>query len=74
MEQQKVIISTKLETSVATAVGECERDRIFILVDETTRQLCLPLVAGFDCLRQAEVITIGATDEHKTLASLSHVW
>ena len=74
MEKQKVIISTKLETTVATAVGECERDRIFILVDETTRQLCLPLVEGFDCLRQAEIITIGATDQHKTLESLTHVW
>ena len=74
MEKQKVIISTKLETSVATAVGECERDRTFILVDETTERLCLPLVAGFDCLRDAEIITIGATDQNKTLDSLSHVW
>ena len=74
MEKQKVIISTKLETTVTTAVEECERDRTFILVDETTEQLCLPLVAGFDCLRGAEIITIGSTDSHKTLDSLSHVW
>ena len=74
MEKQKIIISTNLETSVSTAVGECERDRIFILVDETTKRLCLPLVAGFDCLCGAEVITIGATDQNKTLDSLSHVW
>ena len=74
MEKQKIIISTKLETEVATAVGECERDRIFILVDETTEKLCLPLIAGFDCVRGAEIITIGATDENKTLESLTHVW
>ena len=74
MEKQTVIISTKLENSVATAVGECERDRTFILVDETTEQLCLPLVAGFDCVRDAQIITIGATDQNKTLDSLSHVW
>ena len=74
MEKQKVIISTKLENSVASAVGECERDRTFILVDETTERLCLPLVAGFDCVRDAQVITIGATDQNKTLDSLSHVW
>ena len=74
MEKQKVIISTKLENSVATAVGECERDRTFILVDETTEQLCLPLVAGFDCVRDAQIITIGATDQNKTIDSLSHVW
>ena len=74
MEKQKVIISTNLESSIATAVGECERDRIFILVDETTKELCLPLIAGFNSLCGAEVITIGATDENKTLESLSHVW
>ena len=74
MEKQKVIISTKLENSVASAVGECERDRTFILVDETTERLCLPLIAGFDCVRGAQVITIGATDQNKTLDSLSHVW
>ena len=74
MDKQKVIISTGLESTVATAVGECERDRVFILVDETTRELCLPLVAGFDCLRGAHVITIGATDQNKTLESLTHVW
>ncbi len=74
MDKQKIIISTKLEQSVATAVSECERDRIFILVDDTTRQLCLPLIAGYDCLREAEVIAIGATDQHKDLHSLTHVW
>ena len=74
MDKQKVIISLQLEPTLASAVAECERDRIFILVDETTEKLCLPLIAGFDCVREAEIITIGATDQYKTLDSLSHVW
>lgn len=74
MEKQKVIISTNLESSLTSAVSECERDRTFVLVDETTEKLCLPLIAGFDCVRGAKTITIGATDEHKTLESLAHVW
>ena len=74
MDKRKVIISLQLEPTLASAVAECERDRIFILVDETTEKLCLPLIAGFDCVREAEIITIGATDQHKTLDSLSHVW
>ena len=74
MSPQKVIIADSLEESLTQAVGECEHDRIFLLADETTRQLCLPLIAGFDCLRGAQVIVIGATDTHKTLESLSHVW
>ena len=74
MEKQKVIISTNLESSLTSAVSECERDRTFVLVDETTEKLCLPLIAGFECVRGAKTITIGATDEHKTLESLAHVW
>ena len=74
MEKQKVIISTNLETSLTAAVSECERDRTFVLVDETTEKLCLPLIADLDCVSGSETIVIGATDEHKTLDSLAHVW
>jgi 3-dehydroquinate synthase len=74
MEKQKVILSEQLQQTLSEAVAECERDHIFILTDETTRQLCLPLVAGLECLSGAKVITIGATDQHKNLESLAHVW
>ena len=74
MTPQKVIIAEDLEQSLVEAIAECKHDRLFILVDETTEQLCLPVVADFPCLQGAKVITIGATDANKTLQSLSHVW
>ena len=74
MNPQKVIIAENLEQSLAAAINECERDRLFILADETTERLCLPVVADFDCLRDAKRIVIGPTDANKTLQSLSHVW
>ena len=74
MEKQKVIISNQIERELAEAIGRCEHDRLFILVDETTHRLCLPLIAGYRCVSGAEVITIGATDQNKTLQSLAHVW
>ena len=74
MNPQKVVMSQNLEEALTAAVATCEKDRIFILTDETTQQLCLPLVEGFACLKGAQYITIGATDTHKTLDSLSHVW
>ena len=74
MNPQKVVISQNLEEALTAAIATCEKDRIFILADETTQQLCLPLVEGFACLKGAQRITIGATDTHKTLDSLSHVW
>ena len=74
MKKQKVILSLQLEQSLASAMSECERDRLFVLVDDTTRELCLPLVLGLPCMHGATVISIGATDQNKTLQSLTHVW
>jgi len=52
----------------------CEHDRVFILADEITDKCCLPVVEGFHALQDAKRIIIGATDTHKTLESLTHVW
>ena len=72
--QQKVIISEQIETVLTEAISVCEHDRIFILVDETTERYCLPIIQDLPCLSEAQVITIGATDTHKNLESLAHVW
>jgi len=74
MEQQKVIFSTNLEQTLTAAVAECQFDRLFILTDETTRRLCLPIVENYQCMQQANLITIKATDTYKNLESLGHVW
>ena len=74
MEKQKVILSNNLEETLSTAVSDCERDRLFILVDVNTQRHCLPLVCNMSCLQGAQVIAIGATDENKTLQTLTEVW
>lgn len=74
MEQQKVIISEDLRESLGKAVGECAHDRLLVLVDETTQKCCLPVISDYEYMRQAQVITIGATDANKTLDSLTQVW
>ena len=74
MNRQKVVIAEHLDESLTEAVEACEHDRVFILADETTERCCLPVVERFDVLRDARRIIIGATDTHKTLQSLAHVW
>ena len=74
MEKQKVIIANQLEKALTEAVSECKPDRIFLLVDETTERLCLPLVKDFPCLQQAETIVILPGDQHKNLESVTQVW
>lgn len=74
MNRQKVVIAENLERSLMEAIIQCEHDRMFLLADETTERYCLPVVEGYAVLRDAKRIIIGATDTHKTLESLAHVW
>lgn len=71
---QRVIISTNLEAELAAAIADCEHDRVFVLTDTTTIDLCWPVVKDFACLQDAKTITIGATDVAKNLESIAHVW
>lgn len=72
--KQRIIISRHLKTELAKAIAECEHDRIFVLVDETTNKLCWTLVKDYLCLKDAQTIVIGATDRRKNLDTLIHVW
>lgn len=74
MEKQQILISEALETSLKQALSSLSYDRLFILTDHTTHQLCWPLMQSYACLQGAETISIQATDDHKTLESLCHVW
>ncbi len=74
MEKQEVIISENLGQSLSAAIGGVEHDRLFVLTDENTLRLCWPLVCEMPCMQGGQMITIGATDENKTLESLVHVW
>lgn len=71
---QNVIICTNLQSDLAAAIARCPHDRLFVLLDVTTEQLCWPVVKDFDCLKGAQTIVIGAGDEHKTLNTLAAVW
>ena len=74
MSPQKVIISDQLDKTLEEAISECEHDMTFVLVDETTAKCCLPVVEGFECLKNAKQIVIEATDAHKNITSLMTVW
>ena len=71
---QDIILCQSLEENLTQAVSSCPHDRLFVLTDTETLRHCWPLVAGIPCMRDAQMITIPATDEHKTLETLSTVW
>lgn len=72
--KQDVIIVQDLEQSLIEAMGKVKYDRLFVLTDVTTKELCWPLIKDFGCVQGAQMITIGATDDNKTLESLAQVW
>ena len=72
--EQRIVISENLQTDIAIAISECEHDRLFVLVDETTERECWQRIKQYMCLRKAQLITIGATDTHKDIESLAQVW
>ncbi len=72
--KQRVIISQNLPTEIATAISECEHDKLFVLTDDTTARLCWPVIKDQWALRGAQLITIPSTDAAKNLESVSLVW
>ncbi len=74
MDRQEVIISHDVRQTLTEAIERCPHDRLFVLTDETTLRLCWPVVSGLPCMMEAQMVTIGATDENKTLDSLVQVW
>ena len=74
MEEQKVILSENLERTLTEAIQNVPHDRLFVICDTNTHELCLPLVSDFDCMKGAHVITILPGDEHKTLQQVEQVW
>ena len=72
--KQDVIIADNLERCLAEAVGKVEHDRLFVLTDTTTKQLCWPVVQNYAVMKDAIMITIQPTDEAKTIETLATVW
>ena len=72
--KQSIIISKCLESELEEAVTGLKPDKLFVIVDETTKELCYTQIKGFKCLDRAELITIKPTDGHKNLDTLARVW
>lgn len=74
MNKQEVILCTGLTECLKEAIARCPHDRLFLLTDEHTHTLCLPLLEGLDATREAQVLCIGAGDVHKNMDTLAQVW
>jgi 3-dehydroquinate synthase len=72
--KQKIILSEDLAKCLKQVIKQYPHDKLFVLTDEQTNSLCMPLLRETGCLPQADEIVIGAGDVHKTLNTLAFVW
>lgn len=71
---QKIIKSSNLSADVEKTIRNIHYDKLFILTDEHTHELCLPLLRELPQLHGAQQIMIPADDTNKTIVNLSKVW
>ena len=67
---QDILFAQDAATALTEWLTQQQYDRLFVLTDETTGRLCLPMLH----LDEAQPITIAAGDVNKSLESLSGVW
>jgi 3-dehydroquinate synthase len=72
--KQEVTLCFDLKADLAKSIAQLSPDRIFILTDENTHRLCLPILREQAGLADAKEIVIGADDVNKTLDTLAGVW
>ncbi|MCR4764924.1 MAG: 3-dehydroquinate synthase [Bacteroidaceae bacterium] len=74
MDNTGVILCQDFQNELSEAVNLCAPDVLFVLTDENTKALCLPLLQGMEIMVKAHLITIGAGDVNKNLETLTNVW
>ena len=72
--EQRIIISKNTLEDIALAISQCEHDRLFVLTDTTTKEKCWPKLKDMPSMREAQMITIGATDQNKNIETTAYVW
>lgn len=71
---QRILFSKDIIHELDQLCDEVAPDKVFLLTDTTTHQLCRPLVEKCKCVLGAQDITIQPTDANKTIETLVSVW
>lgn len=72
--KQVITFCKNLNSELADRINFLHPDRLFLLTDRNTHQLCLPLLEKAEALSGCEEIVLEAGDTAKNLTSLSQVW
>jgi len=70
----KIIISDNLKADLEHVLKQFSEKKIFVIVDENTDKLCLPILQNIEQIQKAHVIVVGAGEENKSAISLIKIW
>ncbi len=71
---QTIIKSNSLTEDIIHILSNTKYDKLFILTDEHTINLCLPLLKSVSEIDNAGHIVVPSNDSNKTLENLAHIW
>lgn len=72
--QSNVIISENLEKELLEIVNQYPEDKVFLVTEENTHKLCLPVLGQNEVLKAIPEVTIPAGEENKKLGSVEKIW
>ncbi len=71
---QAIIKSNNITDDISNILSNIEYDKLFILTDEHTIKMCLPLLNEVEQIDNAGHIVIPSNDTNKTLENLARIW
>lgn len=74
MAEQQVIICKDLKAELGAFLRSVSYDKLFVLTDTNTQELCYPLLSGISEIQDAPVFTVAAGDTHKSLEQVADIW
>lgn len=73
-QETSVVLADNLASDLALLLEPYKSEKIFVLTDDNTFQLCFPLIAKVPGINPNRVVVIGAGDVHKNTDTLIKVW
>ena len=74
MAAQNVIICKNLQSELQNFLQSVKYDKLFVLTDSNTLELCLPMLKEVSQLQGAPVITVEAGDTNKNIEQVTAIW
>lgn len=67
-------VTNNLEKELGSIVEKYPQGKVYVVVDENTKKLCLPEIQQFQFFKDIPILEIESGEEHKSIESVIKVW